>query len=309
MQVFLTGASGFVGSGILPELLAKGYNVTCLVRKNSLLWKTYAEHNHVRLVEGDLLQPETYFSSLAECDAIIHLIGIIRENPEKGVTFERVHTEGTKAIVDACIRAGFAKDGKRFIHMSALGARPGASTMYFQTKWASEELVRQSGMPYVIFRPSVIFGPEDEFVNMLAGLVRMPLTPVIGDGQYRLQPVSLRTVSDVFVKALTYEPVNIAFDVGGPRPMTYNEILLEIGLAMNRDVRLMHVPLGLMKPVVSLFERFPFFPITNTQLAMLLEENFCREGTPFYDAYNTVPIPFGEGIREYIRPIISTPRP
>lgn len=301
MRVFLTGATGYVGSAILSELIGRGYEADCLVRRGSAP-KVHAASDKLRTVEGDLLRPETYAPALEQCDAAIHLVGIIRENPGKGVTFEKIHTEGTKAIIDACNSAGFAHSGKRFIHMSALGARPGATSAYFRTKWEAEELVRASGIPYVIFRPSIIFGPQDEFVNMLANLCKLPITPVIGDGTYRLQPVSLRTVSDVFVKALTYEPVNTGFDVGGPEQLTYNDMLREIGRAMNRSVRLVHQPLWMMKPMITLFERFPFFPITRTQLSMLLEENICREGTPFYDAYRTEPIRFADGIREYIHP-------
>ncbi|WP_199615600.1 NAD-dependent epimerase/dehydratase family protein [Paenibacillus alkalitolerans] len=305
MRVFVTGAAGFVGSGILAGLLSKDYHVTCLVRKKPPVAGSYASNGSVRFVEGNLLQPETYISMLAECDAVIHLVGIIRENQGKGVTFERVHTEGTKAIVNACVQSGYAAAGKRFIHMSALGARLETSSGYFRTKWEAEQLVRASGIPHVIFRPSVIFGPGDGFVNMLADLVKLPVTPVIGHGKYRLQPVSLRTVSDVFVKALTHHEVNAAFDIGGPEQISYNDILREIGRAMNRGVRLAHVPLSLMKPAVSLFERFPFFPITGTQLSMLLEENICRDGTPFYDVFKTAPIPLSEGIREYIRPSVK----
>ncbi|HZG78561.1 MAG TPA: SDR family oxidoreductase, partial [Paenibacillus sp.] len=232
------------------------------------------------------------------------LVGIIREAPSRGVTFARVHEEGTRRLVEACVDAGFgAGPGRRFVHMSALGARPGATTAYFRSKWTAEETVRASGIPHVVFRPSVIFGPGDEFVNMLAGLARLPITPVIGDGRYRMQPVSLRTVADVFVKALTYEPLNVAFDVGGPEQIPYNDMLREIGAAIGRRrMTLAHAPLWLMKPVVRAFERLPFFPITTNQLTMLLEENICRDGTPFYDAYDTQPIPFTAGIREYLGP-------
>jgi uncharacterized protein YbjT (DUF2867 family) len=301
MRVFVTGGTGYVGSTIVSVLLRSGWDVTCLVRPGSKLAGPAAASRVIRTVEGDLLQPSSYDFALAECDAAIHLVGIIREAPSKGGTFERLHVEGTRQLVEACVQAGFVRDGKRLIHMSALGARPGATTGYFRSKWTAEELVRASGIPYVIFRPSVIFGPEDAFVNMLADLVKLPLTPVIGNGTYRMQPVSLRTVADIFVKALTFEPVNAAFNVGGPEQIAYNDMLREIGRAMNRRVRLVHAPLLVMRPVVKLMERFPFFPVTTNQLSMLLEENICRDGTPIYDVYRTEPIRFADGIREYIR--------
>jgi uncharacterized protein YbjT (DUF2867 family) len=306
MRVFLTGGTGYVGSAILEELSNAGHDAVCLVRDSGRLAPAQTEAfgggGRIMAVKGDLLEPETYREALTDCDAVIHLVGIIRERPSKGATFERVHTEGTKALLEACARAGFGRGGdRRFIHMSALGAGPASTTGYFKTKWQAEQAVRHSGIPHVIFRPSVIFGAKDEFVNMLNGLVRLPLTPVIGDGEYRLQPISLRTVSEAFVKALTFEPVNRTFDMGGPDRLTYNQMLREIGAAGRRKARLVHIPLGLMKPVVAAFERFPFFPITRTQLSMLLEESICREGTPFYEAYGCKPIPFAEGIREFIR--------
>ncbi|MCI3919577.1 NAD(P)H-binding protein [Paenibacillus sp. TRM 82003] len=303
MKIFVTGGTGYVGTAILSQLAERGFEAVCLVRPGSRLSGAAAASSRIRTVEGDLLNASSYRDALAGCDAAIHLVGIIREAPAKGVTFERLHVDGTRALVDACVAAGYARDGKRLVHMSALGARPGATTGYFRTKWTAEELVRASGLPHVIFRPSVIFGPEDEFVNMLADLVRLPLTPVIGSGRYRMQPVSLRTISDVFVKALTYDPVNVAYDVGGPDQIAYNDMLREIGAALGRRrVRLVHAPLAIMRPVVRLMERFPFFPITTTQLTMLLEENICRDGVPFYEDYKTAPLPFAAGIREYLRP-------
>lgn len=302
MRVFVTGGTGYVGSGLLPALLEQGHEVTCLVRRTGSRLPPALSHPSVRVVAGELLKPETYREALTECDAVIHLVGIIREAPGRGVTFDNVHVRGTKALIGACVEAQFGEKGKRFVHMSALGAKPGASTGYFRTKWEAEELLRASGLPYVIFRPSVIFGPGDEFVNMLAELVKLPITPVIGSGRYRLQPVSLRTVADVLAKALVHERVNTAWDVGGPEQLAYNDLLREIGSAMHRSVRLLHQPLWLMRPVIHTMERFPFFPITSTQLAMLLEENICREGTPFYEAYETAPIRFADGIREYIKP-------
>ena len=294
MKVFVTGAAGYVGSAIVKALLERGHEVVGLVRRS---FSEKDSDPRLTLVRGDLLEPGSYREALAEADAVIHLVGIIREKPSAGATFERIHAEGTRRLLAACREAGFADRGKRFIHMSALGARPGASTDYFRTKWEAEELVRASGMPYFIFRPSVIFGEGSEFLAMLAGLARMPLTPVIGDGKYRMQPVALATVADLFVKALDHPRTNTAWDVGGPGQIPFNDMLRAVAAALGRRVRLVHMPLALMKPMVRAFERLPFFPITTNQLAMLLEENICRDGTPFCDVFDTPPIPFSAGLR------------
>jgi len=300
MKVFLTGASGFVGKGMVARLQASGYHTVCLTRPGSA-GRHDLEKNSPLITEasGDLLDPHSLAQAMEGCDAIIHLVGIIREQSGKGVTFQRIHVEGTRNVLEAAKKAGVS----RFIHMSALGSRENATSAYHRSKYEAEQLVQASGIPYVIFRPSVIFGPGDEFVNMLADLVRLPVTPVIGNGSYPLQPVARETVADVFVQALTLPAsTNQIYETGGPAPLTYGQILDAIGEAIGKkSVRKLHIPLGLMKPVVNLMEGFSFFPITNTQLTMLLEGNACNDGKLLYDTFPTAKITFQEGIATYLR--------
>lgn len=296
MNVFITGGTGFVGSAIVKYCIQQGHQVHALVRPGSTD-KRSAIPREAKQVEGDLLNPETYGDALAQCDAVIHLVGIIRDFPSKGITFDRIHIEGTKAIVNESVRRGI----KRFVHMSALGARPGAMTAYHATKWEAEQLLRDSGLDYILFRPSVIFGPNDEFVNMLADLVKLPVVPVIGDGKYRLQPVSVNTIAELFEQALALTTSLKEYEVGGPEPLSYNDILDAIGKAIGkRKVLKLHQPLWLMKPIVHVMDRFAFFPITRTQLTMLLEENKCNDGLPIYTDFQVQPIPFEDGIRTYL---------
>ena len=124
-------------------------------------------------------------------------MGIIFERP--GASFEQVHVEGTRNMLVAADAAGI----KRFVHMSALGTRAGAGAAYHRTKWDAEEVVRASGLDYTIFRPSIIYGPGGEFINMLMRQVRlMPLVPVIGNGRYRMQPISVEDVAACFSASL-----------------------------------------------------------------------------------------------------------
>lgn len=301
MKVFLTGGSGFVGKGIRTALQQAGHETVCLVRPGSegKIAANEQEQDGIAWAAGDLFDPPSVIRGMQGCDAVIHLVGIIREQPSKGITFSRIHVEGTKNVLEAAKQAGI----KRFVHMSALGARENATSAYHRTKFEAEQLVRNSGIPYVMFRPSVIFGPGDKFVNMLADLVRLPLTPVIGDGSYLLQPVARETVADVFVQALTFDAAtNQVFEAGGPEPISYGRILDEIGAVLGKTrVRKVHIPLPLMKPVVNLMEGFSFFPITNTQLTMLLEGNFCRDEEKLYDTFSTVKIPFRQGIAAYLK--------
>src|SRR5205823_9932145 len=166
------------------------------------------------------------------CDTVIHLVGIIREHKSRGITFDRIHRQGTVNVIDAAARAG----ARRFLHMSALGARPGARARYHQTKWAAEEAVRESPLAWTIFRPSVIYGPGDGFISLLAGMVRrLPVVPVIGDGRQRLQPVAVEQVAAGFARAVTVEAsVKQAYAVAGPDAVSMVDLLTMLGATLHR---------------------------------------------------------------------------
>jgi NADH dehydrogenase len=227
-------------------------------------------------------------------------VGIIREYPSRGITFHKLHVEATRNVIAAMQAAGV----RRLIHMSALGSGPGAVTAYFRTKWEAESAVKDSGLLWTVMKPSVIFGPADEFVNMLAGQVRrLPLVPVLGDGRYQLQPVSVRDVAAGFVKALTLPAaIGRVYEIGGPERLSYNELLDHIARSLGRErAPKIHLPLPLMRPMIKLGERFPFFPLTTDQLAMLLMNNVC-DPTAFFHDFSLVPLRFADGIREYLGP-------
>jgi len=296
MKVFLTGATGFVGSQVLQDLLEKGHQVRCLVREGSQgklrVWEG------VEIAIGDVLGPESLREKLRGCQAAIYLVGIIREFPRKGITFDRLHYQGARNVMEAANE----QEVSRFLHMSALGARPGAPSRYHQTKYMAEEYLKESGLAYTIFRPSVIFGPKDEFVNLLARMIqKAPLVPVVGDGKYKLQPVALENVSQGFVRALEMpETVGKAYEVAGPEKLEYNQVLDIIGEALGRRVRKLHFPLSLMRPLVAGLEKFPSFPLTREQLIMLQEENVGDE-RPFFQDFGIRPLTFREGIARYIK--------
>ncbi|MBO8173398.1 MAG: complex I NDUFA9 subunit family protein [Bacillaceae bacterium] len=299
MNIFITGGTGFVGRAMVRYLLGKGHHLRCLVRPGSrhkLDIPDYTQ-SRVAIVEGDLHDPQKLAEGIQDADAVIHLVGIIREFPRKGITFDKIHIEGTRHMVNAARENGI----KRFVHMSALGARPNATSAYHRSKYEAEQIVMQSGIPHVIFQPSVIYGPDDEFINMLAGLARLPVTPVIGDGEYKLQPVALETVCRVFEQALEHpQSPSSLYEVGGPDVLSYNDMLDKIGEVIHTRVRKLHQPLWLMKPMIQALEGFAFFPITSNQLTMLLEGNVCRDGERLYQDFEIDPIPFVQGIKRFL---------
>jgi len=292
-RVFITGGTGFVGRAVIQALRAEGYAVRCLVRRGSE--PDLRGFGAIERVEGDVMARQTLDDGLAGCDAVVHLVGIIRERPAIGSTFERVHVQGTQNVLGAAAAAGV----RRYLHMSALGTRAGARSRYHRTKWAAEEAVRATPLPWTIFRPSIVYGPGDEFVTMLRGMIEgLPVVPVIGSGRQRLQPVPVAQVAQGFARALTLEAtVKHTYDVGGPDAVSMVELLDMIAAALGRRRRLkVHVPIGLVRPVTQLLHRLPGYPLTPDQLLMLEEDNTC-DPSAFFSTFGLTPVPLAAGLR------------
>ena len=297
MKVFVTGGTGFVGREILGQLLSAGDEVRALVRDGSQ--DKLSGHQNLETHIGDVTDAASLVGALDGCDAVIHLVGIIREFPGRGVTFKKMHVTATENILEACDE----QEVQRFLHMSSNGTRERGTTAYHRTKWQAEELVRASGLDWTIFRPSLIFGRDSEFVKMLTELIRrVPIVPVIGDGQYRMQPVSVEQVAVSFVKALAMpESIGKTYHQGGSESYTYDAILDLTGKAMGRkQVTKVHQPLFMIKPMIKMLQGFEQFPITEGQLKMLIEGNVC-DPDEWAQAFELVPISYAEGIGECVQ--------
>lgn len=293
MKIFISGATGFVGGHLCRELLSRGHTLKLLAHSPKS-----SDLKDAELVSGDATSAEDCRKAAAGCDAVINLVGIIREFPARGVTFERLHIEATRNMIAAAQQNGI----RRYLQMSALGSRAGAVSGYHRSKYAAEELVVASGLDYTIFRPSLIFGPKDAFVNMLAGFIRsFSVVPVIGDGKYRMQPISADDVARCYAIALEKpETVGKGYNICGPDRLNYLEIVDAVARALGRYfVVKMKNPLVLMQFVTPILERFPFYPVTSDQITMLLEESICDgswQGTFAFE-----PVGFAEGIRRYLK--------
>jgi len=222
-KVMVTGATGFVGRYVVRELLARGFTAACVVRDPDRL---YAQHGEVTAgdlvaIRGSLDDLGVLKEAAGQCQATIHLVGIIIERRLRGQTFDRVHVRGTANVLDATEQAGI----RRYIHMSALGTRAGAVSKYHQTKWAAEEDVRSRDLDWTIFRPSLIHGPDGEFMQLIKAFVcglTPPVIPYFGNGQAKLQPVSVNDVAHCFVESLFRdETIGKEIPLGGPEAFTW----------------------------------------------------------------------------------------
>jgi uncharacterized protein YbjT (DUF2867 family) len=296
-RVFVTGATGFVGRAVVHALSTQGYSVRCLVRRGSE--RDLRGFEAIERVEGDILARRGLEEGIAGCDTLIHLVGIIRERPAVGVSFERVHTQGTVRVLEAAAAAGV----RRLLHMSALGVRPEARARYHMTKWAAEEAVRASGLAWTIFRPSIIYGRGDGFVSLLARMTRLPIVPIVGTGRQRLQPVPVEHVAEAFARAVTLATtVKQTYEVGGPDAVTMPELLDLVTKTLGRRPRMkVHLPLRVVGAAAALLQNVPGFPVTTDQLLMLEEDNTC-DPTAFYTAFELTPLPLATGLRRMLAP-------
>jgi uncharacterized protein YbjT (DUF2867 family) len=294
MKVFVTGSTGFVGNHVLNELLEKGHQVKALVRPGSEY--KLKRPDELESTPGTVEEPADLIQGMQGCDAIIHLVGIIRAFPSRGITFEKLHTEATANVVAAAKETGVS----RLLHMSALGAREDGPTPYLSTKYAAEELVRESGLDFTVFRPSLIFGRGGEAIKMFSDMVAKIVVPIIGDGKYRFQPVSASTVAQGFEKALGLEEAHgKTLDVGGPDNVTFDEIMDTLAGVKGKTIVKMHLPVFPLRMVSSALQHAPGYPLTTDQITMLLEGSTCDE-KPFYELLGLEPISLEQTIRDAI---------
>lgn len=295
MQVFVTGATGFVGREVTRQLLAAGHRPVCLVRSGS---EGKLLEGVIEVRFGDVTQPETLQGVLAGCQAVVHLVGIIREYPRQGVTFDRLHRQATVHMV----AAAQAQKVKRFVLMSSNGASIEGRTAYYRSKGQAEEVLKASTLEWTIFRPSVMYGAEDNFCTLLAGMVRiLPVVPVLGDGCYRLAPVAVEEVAASIVACLGRpDAVDQTFHCCGGQTVTYDALLDLIGgLLQRRKVVKVHQPIWLVKPLLARLQAVPGCPLTVDQLQMLLAGNVC-DPHPWQTFFGFNGRPLEEGLRRVL---------
>ncbi|MBF0194927.1 MAG: complex I NDUFA9 subunit family protein [Magnetococcales bacterium] len=292
-MILVTGCTGFLGSAIVKSLLESGHKVRGLARHGGPFKD--GSITGIDIVHGSILEPETLARAMEGVEKVIHLVGILVET--KGQTFSGVHLQGTKNVLQA------AKDAnvKRYLQMSSMGTRPHATSKYHQSKWLAEEAVRSSGLNITILRPSVIFGPYDEFTTMFAKMARYsPVLPLIGAGENMMQPVWVEDVAQFVNKALNdQQTFDKTYELGGPEQLTFKTILTEISKATNKRRAILPIPLPVLRLQAGLLEKLhPKPPLTLDQLIMAQEDNVTKQHP--WSLYNINPMHFAEKLRSYI---------
>lgn len=277
--VTVFGGSGFVGSQVVQALARRGWRIRVAVRRPDLAFKIHtAGHvGQIYTTRCDAADPAQVEEALRGADAAINLIGILYEAGK--ATFEVAHVQTARNIAEACAAGGVV----RLIHMSALGANPESDSDYARSKAAAELAVREVKPNAVIMRPSVVFGPGDDFLNKFAAMAGWaPALPLVGGGQTRFQPVFVGDVAAAIATALSRsETDGRTFELGGPAVLTFEDILRLIMRETHRSRPLLNLPffaarvIGSVSQLAALMGLRPI--LTRDQVLLLQTDNVVSD--------------------------------
>jgi uncharacterized protein YbjT (DUF2867 family) len=254
--VTVFGASGFVGRHAVRALAQQGWRVRAMCRRPSLAnFLLPAGHvGQIQLLKGNINHDEDVARAVQGAGAVVNLTGVLFGHGEQG--FDRIHHEAARRVGKACRLAGV----EALIHISAIGADPNAESSYAQSKGCGEQAIREEFPAATILRPSLIFGPEDQFFNKFAALARLvPVLPLIGGGHTRFQPVYVADVADAIVSALTLEAARgQTYELGGPSVYSFKALMQYILRETGRKNLLVSLPFGLAS-IKAFFLQMPSF--------------------------------------------------
>lgn len=307
VKVAVIGGTGFVGSYVVDHLLRVGFTPRLLVRPGSEARVEQAPD--CEIVTGDLSDPSALVECISGTAAVIYLVGLLREDPRQGATFEEYQFRGVERVIAAAQAVGV----RRCLLMSANGVRA-AGTPYEETKYRAEQAVKASGLEWTTFRPSVVFGDpkgRTEFCTQLCrDIVNSPLPAplffagfdVAAAGEFCFSPVHVENVAEVIVSALRSDAaVGKCYPLGGPEELSWKTIIERIATASGRNAKLaLPVPIAPVQMAAGLLDRQSWFPVTRDQLAMLMKGNTC-DGTSAFSSFGVEPIAFDQSALGYLR--------
>lgn len=281
------GGAGFIGRYVVQRLAARGAVVTvgCRHAEDARLLMPMGNVGQIAALNVDIADQVLLPAFLAGNDALVNCVGILRESGAQ--TFELVHHTGPARLARLARDAGI----ERFVHISAIGADPRSSSAYARTKAAGESAVRDAFPTVTILRPSVVFGPEDQFFNRFAAMATVsPVLPLIGGGHTRFQPVFVGDVADAVVKCLD-DPATAGrtYELGGPKVYTFRDILELLLSEIHRKRLLVDLPFGLAALQARLMSVLPNPPLTPDQVELLKRDNVVSSGAMNFAALGISP--------------------
>ena len=307
MKVALFGGTGFVGSYITDELIGHKHKPNLLVRKNSL--KKLLQSDKCKIYEGDLSNSAAVKKAIKSSDVVIYSIGLVREFPHRGITFQEAQFKGVKQTVDLAKEFNI----KRYILVSANGAKLDG-TKYQSTKYLAEEYLKHSGLDWTIFRPSLCFGDprgdgRPEFCTQLKkDMLSLPIPSPsfhegllpLNAGKFALSPIHIKNVAEFVVKSIDMDAAkNKTYKLGG-EAYHWKDLVPIMAAAYGKKKWMIPAPAIAVKTLAFFLQRFAWFPITVDQITMLMESNVC-DSKKHFDLFQIEPIPYNTDTLSYLK--------
>ncbi|MFQ5879500.1 MAG: NAD(P)H-binding protein [Dehalococcoidia bacterium] len=301
-MILVAGGTGFVGGGIVRELARRGKPVAVMSRSPQRAASRFPGLQ-VEYRQGDVRDPDSLASAVQGAQVVIASITLPNlpiENRRRGYTFDAIDAAGTERLVTVAKAAGVG----RFIYLSGAGAAPDARYHWHRAKWRAETAIRQSEVPYVIFRPSWVYGPEDKALNRFLRIARLsPVVPVIGDGnRQRLQPVFVDDVAWAVAEAVEGPAaLNKVFEIGGPEVLTMNQIIATALAVMSKRRLVVNVPKGLVKLAAFFLQFLPGPPLTPNAVDFITMDAVA-DNAALAEALGFQPRPLRDRLAAYLAP-------
>lgn len=298
-MILVTGASGYVGNNLVRNLVKRGKSVRAMVGNVDKARKRLADvEAQIEIVKGDVTRPDTLAEWMQGVDTVIHLVAIAIEKGKR--TYKTINYEGTINMVEAAKNAGV----RRFINMCQAGATTTVASPFLRSKGLAQDYVAKSGLDWTAFRPSVIWGPQDEFANIQARLIQMTpfVFPIVGDGKAQFQPVYVGDVAEAIARSID-DPSTIGheYELGGPEVLTYEEIVNRVLKALGTNRRKIRVPVAVLRPVVIAMQTLlPNPPVSTSLLDLLAVPNVVSDNA-LVSKFEIVPRPFAPENLAYMK--------
>jgi NADH dehydrogenase len=297
-MILVSGGTGFIGSAIVKEQLRRGEAVAVLGRSSANIRERFGADVEPR--EGDVRDSASLSAAMQGIDVVVNAVQFPRspiENRRKGWTFEEIDLKGTRHQVDAAKAAGV----RRFVYISGVGASKTSERHWFRYKWEAETYLQQSGLEWVVLRPTWVYGPEDNSINRLLAFAKLlPFVPLFGDGKQPMQPVFIGDVARAAADcAQRPEAANTLFEIGGPDVMSMNDVLKTALEVRGKKRLLLHQPAVIGKALGTIASVLPSPPLTADAVDFITESAVADNST-LMRVLSPHLTPLREGLRTYL---------
>lgn len=293
IDITVFGGTGFLGRRVVECLVHNGLGVRIAVRHPDYVPLAGTLTDSVEIVRADIRNEAEVRSALRGARAAVNAVSLYAEG--SGLTFKAVHVDGARTLARAAADAGLAS----LIHLSGIGADPRSRDRYIRSRGEGEAAVREDFARAIVVRPSVMFGPGDSFLTTLATVIRrLPVIPLFGKGEMRLQPVHVDDVAEAVALLAVEGGTADIYELGGPQALAYADLLRLVMSLTGRRRKLVALPLPVWRAIAMLSRLLPHPPVTATQIALMSRDNVVADGSAGFSELGITPVGIADSAAE-----------